>query len=173
LNPDRPLYLDGEFDISIDSKGRFSVPIDLRSKIFAEEHGEHLTVVIGRNDKPWFYPDRYYRKLFGQGTPVPVPREEDLKFDHLYLSASHTIQVDRQGRAVLPEKILRRSKIGGEVTLIGARDHMEMWPCDQWEQYYSELAEKRVELSMKAQQVVGQREQQPAIQAAPQQPATV
>jgi len=71
-----------------------------------------------------------------QFTPQAAPPEELLKFDRFNVSMTFTISVDKQGRVVLPDKIVRRTGVSGEVTLAGVRDHMEIWPRAEWEQYY-------------------------------------
>ena len=136
VEPIEPLFLDGEYDIFVDDKNRLSVPIELRRAIDPREYGEGLTVLVGKNKKPWLYPDKYYRKLLSQFTPQAAPPEELLKFDRFNVSMTFTISVDKQGRVVLPDKIVRRTGVSGEVTLAGVRDHMEIWPRAEWEQYY-------------------------------------
>jgi DNA-binding transcriptional regulator/RsmH inhibitor MraZ len=71
-------------------------------------------------------------------TPQAAPPKELLKFDHFNVSMTFTVAVDKQGRLVLPEKIIRRTGVRGEVTVAGARDHIEIWPRAEWEAYSEE-----------------------------------
>jgi MraZ protein len=151
------LFLGGEYDSVIDKKNRFSVPADLRHAI-DKEFGEKLIVLIGVNKKPWLYPDEYYKSLLSNFTPEAVPPEELLQFDHLNISMTFTIDMDEQGRVTLPEKIIRRTGVTGEITLAGARDHMELWPRAEWEAYYESLKASPADVGFKAKLVSAERE---------------
>jgi DNA-binding transcriptional regulator/RsmH inhibitor MraZ len=55
---------------------------------------------------------------------------------------------DRQWRLRVPLELTQWSSLGGEVMLVGVRDHIELWPAEKWQQYvarceprYDQLAE--------------------------------
>ena len=48
------------------------------------------------------------------------------------------VDPDKQGRLTLPEKLLRRTRIEREITLIGVRDHLELWNRSEWEARFLE-----------------------------------
>jgi MraZ protein len=150
VEPVEPLFLCGEFDQTVDEKNRLSVPAELRRMIDPQEYGENLIVLVGANRKPWLYPDKYYRKLLSKFTPQAVPPEELLKFDHFNVSMTFPVSVDKQGRLVLPEKIVRRTGVKGDVTVAGARDHIEIWPRSEWEDYYDSMKANPAEVALRA-----------------------
>jgi MraZ protein len=159
VDPVEPLFLGGEYDVIVDEKNRFSVPAELRRAIDQEAYGENLRVIIGANKKPWLYPEKYYQKLLSKFTPRAVPPEELLRFDHFNVSMTFTITMDKQGRVVLPDKIVKRTGVTGEVTLAGARDHMELWPRDAWESYYDSMKENPGDVALKARLAIGDGDQ--------------
>jgi MraZ protein len=48
------------------------------------------------------------------------------------------VELDRQGRLLLPEKIKKRANLGSSLTLVGVRDHIEIWNSEDWEQYLTD-----------------------------------
>ena len=47
------------------------------------------------------------------------------------------VKADQQGRVVIPEKSMQRAGLRAQesVTLVGERDHIEIWPTPEWEEY--------------------------------------
>jgi MraZ protein len=159
VEPVEPLFLGGEYDITVDDKNRFSMPSELRRMIDPEAYGDGLIALVGVNKKPWLYPDKYYRKLLSRLTPRAVPPEDLLKFDHFNVSMTFPVPMDKQGRVVLPDKIVRRTGVKGEVTLAGARDHVELWPRAAWEEYYESLQKSPSEVALKARMAIAEGDQ--------------
>jgi MraZ protein len=150
VEPVEPLFLAGEFDQTVDDKHRVSVPAELRRMIDPKEYGENLVVLVGANKKPWLYPDKYYKRLLSKFTPRAVPPEDVLRFDHFNISMTFPVAVDKQGRMVLPEKIVRRTGVKGEVTIAGARDHIEIWPRVEWEAHCVSMLANPADVALKA-----------------------
>ena len=57
----------GEHELTIDDKNRLLVPAEIRKSLSPERDGEAFFLVIGRNRKPWLYPERYYEHLVSLG----------------------------------------------------------------------------------------------------------
>jgi MraZ protein len=140
----------GEYELTVDDKNRLLIPSEVRRSIDQAEFGEAFFLVVGINKLPWIYPERYYERL---ATQVPVditPAQDLLDFDQLYFARASRLDPDKQGRVVLPDKILKRVGIQKEVTLIGARDHLELWNRADWEARREELERRGQEIAMAA-----------------------
>jgi MraZ protein len=68
----------------------------------------------------------------------------------LHFALASRVEPDGQGRLLLPQKILRRAGIQKEVTLIGVRDHLEVWNRADWEARIEELEQKAAEIAIAA-----------------------
>jgi MraZ protein len=62
------------------------------------------------------------------------------------------LEWDKQGRVLMPEKTLRRTNVGKDVTLIGVRDHLELWNRGDWEPHFEQLLARGAEVALKAKQ---------------------
>ena len=139
----------GEYELTIDDKNRLLVPADIRKSI-PPEFGEALFVVIGSNRVPWMYPERYYEELVMQAPADILPGEDLLAFDQLHFAMASKLPWDKQGRVLVPDKILKRASIGKDVTVIGARDHLELWNRTDWEIRREELFNRSQEIAARA-----------------------
>ena len=148
----RHLLLIGEYELTIDDKNRLLVPSEIRKSMNSERDGDAFFLVLGLNRKPWLYPERYYEQMVFQAQPEITPGEEQLAFDHVNFALASRLEWDTQGRLLIPEKTLRRTELKREVTLIGARDHLEIWNRGDWEIWREELVKRSPEIAIKAKQ---------------------
>jgi MraZ protein len=126
--------LTGEYELTVDSKNRLSIPSKVRDQLSGEEVG-NFYLVLGVNRVLSLYPEKYYQRIALAVAPRKVAPDESLAFDRVNFALAGRVELDRQGRVLLNEKAMRRSKLGTEVTMIGAGDHLEIWNRAQWEEY--------------------------------------
>ena len=157
----RHFVLVGEYELTLDEKKRLLVPAEVRRAIPAE-YGEAFFLVMGINRVPWFWPARYYEEVV-MNTPSDMsPGEDLLAFDHYVCGMSSRVEWDKQGRIVLPEKMLRRTVLEKDVTLVGARDHLELWTRPAWEERREELEKRAHEVYLRAKAARANPAHQPA-----------
>jgi len=141
----RRLLLIGEYDLTIDEKGRLQIPSDIRKSIVPDRDGDGFFLVLGLNRRPWLYPEHVYEEMvFQQGEDI-TPGAEQLDFAHANFALAHRITLDSQGRALIPEKALRRTGVDREITLIGAGNRLEIWPRESWNQRRDEELVPRIQ----------------------------
>jgi MraZ protein len=121
----------GELDQTIDAKHRLAISSAFRDLIDPEQDGKDFFLVLGPDRHLWLYPDRYYRRLLAGLKRSPLPNRHQRKIDLLFAMA-RLLKPDAQGRVVLPEKSMRRAVVAQKVTLVGVKDHIEIWPTDEW-----------------------------------------
>ncbi|MGD0389530.1 MAG: hypothetical protein ABSC42_11300 [Tepidisphaeraceae bacterium] len=156
----RPPFFFGEHDLLIDDKNRLLIPAQIRKNIDPDSHGKSLFVILKRYENgfiPWFYPEVFYMHLVIKQDPTRLtPSTEQLEHTHRTLSMADRLEWDSQGRIVLPAKILSRAELGTVVTLIGAKEHLELWNRAKWTAYQETLISKSDEIDGWAQKSLGQ-----------------
>ena len=148
----RHLVLYGNYELTVDDKNRILVPSEVRKKLDPERDGEAFFLVTGRDGRLWLYPERHYELLVSRDPSELTPSEDTLAFDRLMLGLASRVEWDKQGRVLLPDKALKRAGIGKEVTLVGARDHLELWNRADWESEREQLEARRRDLVEKIRQ---------------------
>lgn len=123
----------GEFQHSIDSKGRLAIPARFRSKI---ERGAVLT--RGLDACLCVYPlETWEQKGVELGAAITDWAERQ-RVERRFFSLAFECELDAQGRIVLPARFRKYANLDGDATVIGARDRFEIWNPEAWERYLEE-----------------------------------
>ncbi len=146
----RPLLLYGNYELTIDDKNRMLVPSEIRKQLVADRDGEAFFLVLGIDGRPWFYPERHYEALISRDPSQLTPAEEALSYDRMNLGLASRVEPDNQGRVLIPDKTLKRAGISKDVTLVGVRDHLELWDRAEWNAEQDALDARRAEIAAKA-----------------------
>ena len=60
--------------------------------------------------------------------------------------------MDKQNRLRISERRVKEARLGKEITLVGVRDHLQVWPRDEWDVYNRMLRARGSEIAMRARQ---------------------
>ena len=143
------LVFKGSFDLTMDEKHRVLIPLAIRKKIDTERDGNAFIAIEGVDGRLCLYPENYYDALLVQGRSQAMPGEDVLAYNRWNLGTAEAIELDKQGRLLLPERTLEESKLGKEVTLVGVNDHLELWNRAEWEAERQALRQRKAEISVK------------------------
>jgi len=152
------LLLTGEYQHVVDDKGRVLVSNKLRSQIDADEHGSNFYLVLGANGVLCLYPEKHFEDLALAVAPEAAAPDEAVAFERMSFALTTKVELDAQGRLLLNERLRKRAGLKNEITLIGVRDHIELWNSENWEQYLSDhMAQYQKQMSQ-ARQIVLQKQ---------------
>lgn len=141
-------FFTGEYELTVDEKGRLLVPADIRKELDAERDGNGLIILVGQNEKHWIYPETYYREQVAPIIDDPVLDPDELNYLMLVFSTARRVVPDKQGRMVLPDDTdFDREALGRDVTLIGMRNHLQLWKREEWKQHKTTLRSQQRELA--------------------------
>jgi MraZ protein len=132
------LLLTGEYTHVVDNKGRVLVSNKLRNQIDSEQHGSNFYLVLGANGVLCLYPERYFEQVVLAANSQSVAPDEAVAFERMAFSLASKVELDNQGRLLLNEKLRKRADLKDNITLVGVRDHIELWNSESWEQYMSD-----------------------------------
>lgn len=140
----------GEYQHSIDSKGRVSIPAKFR-----EELGERFVTTKGLDKSLFVYPMEEWQRLSQKLRSLPFTRADARAFARFFFSGAIECELDKQGRVLLPQLLREHAKINKDVIIIGVSTRVEIWAKEVWEEYslqaasdYEAIAEKMVDLDL-------------------------
>lgn len=152
------LLLTGEYQHTVDEKGRVLISNKLRSQIDSEEHGSNFYLVLGANGILCLYPEKYFEQIALALAPGSTAQDEAVSFERLSFALASKVELDNQGRLLLNERLRKRANLKEQVTLVGVRDHIELWNTESWEQYLEDnMAQYQKQMSQ-ARQIVLQKQ---------------
>lgn len=149
------LLLTGEYQHVVDNKSRVLISNKLRNQIDVEEHGSNFYLVLGANGVLCLYPEKYFKRI-SRAVPTTVAApDEAVAFERMSFALASKVELDGQGRLLLNEKLRTRAGLKDNITLVGVRDHIELWNSQSWEQYVSDnMAQYQKQMSQARQMVL-------------------
>ncbi|MBB6631232.1 division/cell wall cluster transcriptional repressor MraZ [Clostridium algidicarnis] len=139
----------GEYQHAIDNKNRIIVP----SK-FREALGDKFVITKGLDGCLYIYDMDEWGLLQEKLKKLPLTSKDARAFVRFFFSGANEVQLDKQGRALIPQNLIEYSKINKEIISIGVMSRIEIWSKERWEEYnesnidYDEVAEKMSELGI-------------------------
>lgn len=119
----------GRFDHTTDEKGRVSIPARFREQLQRDGH-ESLIITnwVHQKDRCLaLYPPNQWTKLIGKvsqlGSLGPSPQTLQM----FLVGGAHEVQVDRQGRILIPPRLREYARLDREVTFSALIDHFQLW----------------------------------------------
>jgi len=152
------LLLTGEYQHVIDDKGRVLVSNRLRSQIDVDEHGSNFYLVMGANGILCLYPEKDFQRLSLAAGKPGTAADEAVAFERISFALASRVELDHQGRLLLNERLRTRAGLKSDVTLVGVRDHIELWNTPDWEQYVSDHMQQYQQQVTQARQNVMQQQ---------------
>lgn len=140
----------GEYNHSIDTKGRLSIP----SK-FREELGEQFIVTKGLDNCLFVYPLNEWKILEDKLKQLPMTNRDARAFVRFFFAGATECELDNQGRIRIPNNLREHALLQKEAVIIGVATRIEIWSNEQWQQYnddanlsYDDIATKMQELGI-------------------------
>lgn len=114
----------GTYAHSLDAKGRVIIPSGFRDKL-----GSGFTVTINSSvDALVFYPAEKWRSVYEQLMSVRDTDEMGMDYKrYLVANAQTDIDMDAQGRVLIPASLREAVGLSKEVTFVGMLDYAELW----------------------------------------------
>lgn len=124
----------GEYEHSLDAKGRVIMPLKFRESL---GNVFHITKGLDRNilvfsHEQW---ESFCEKL----SKLPMADRNARGFSRLFLSGAVECEADKQGRILIPATLRNYAGITKNVTIIGNGDKIEIWSSENWNNYLDGL----------------------------------
>jgi MraZ protein len=117
----------GEFEHTMDDKGRVSLPIRHR-----EELGDAVMIGRGTRGQVNVLPMALWQNMAERAQQASHDRG-DIDDTVRFLFSYNETDLDRQGRIVVPSALRRHANLGADVTILGNGDRIEIWNREQWQ----------------------------------------
>ncbi len=118
----------GEYSHSIDAKGRLIIPSKLR-----EQLGESFVVTKGLDGCLFIYTNEEWENIEAKFREVPLTTKDARKFSRFFFAGASQLDVDKQGRILVPSLLREFAGLKKEVVLVGVLDRVEVWDKEKWE----------------------------------------
>jgi MraZ protein len=122
----------GVFSVKIDSKFRMNVPVRYRGDHGGLGHG--VVVTIDAVDRCLLlYPLSAWEEVEKHIEALPSFNKATRRVKRLLIGHAHDLEMDRQGRILLPSSLREYAELGSQVVLVGQGKKFEIWSQERWE----------------------------------------
>ena len=139
----------GEYQHSLDSKNRIIVPSKLR-----DELGTKFVITKGLDGCLYAYPLDEWKKLEDKMKTLPLTNKDARAFVRFFFSGACEVEIDKQGRGLIPQNLKEYAAIEKEIVSIGVLQRVEIWRKERWNEYnesdidFDSIAEKMSDLGI-------------------------
>ncbi len=126
----------GEFEHRLDERGRLALPSAYRGLF---EYGGYL--LPGPDGQIELYTPEGYDEMKRQRTANSSLHQSSRQLRRGFFGRIHRVELDRQGRILIPAHLRSLRQLEGTVSIVGMGDYLEIWQAEAWETEQSEIDE--------------------------------
>jgi MraZ protein len=117
----------GEFRHTIDGKGRIAVPARFRAELATGAH-----VSRWMDNCLAIFPNQAWERLADRVGEQRYADAGARAFSRFLFSGAFDVELDGQGRVVLPAPLRDFAGLNAEAVVVGSLDHIELWEPGRW-----------------------------------------
>ncbi|MGC9599262.1 MAG: division/cell wall cluster transcriptional repressor MraZ [Minisyncoccia bacterium] len=140
----------GEYQHNLDIKGRVAIPAKFRDKLSAG-----AIITRGIDNCLFVFANAEWEVLAKKLIALPLAQANSRAFVRLMLAGASDVEIDNQGRILIPDYLRRYAALKKEVVIAGLYNRIEIWDEAAWQSYKTktesaseEIAEKLGELGI-------------------------
>lgn len=118
----------GTYQHTIDPKGRLIIPSKYREML-----GDTFVVTKGLDGCLFVYGNEDWEAFETKLKQLPLNDKNARKFARYFLAGANDVELDKQGRILLPVNLREAAGIDKEVVLAGVGNRIEIWSKEAWE----------------------------------------
>lgn len=115
----------GIYQHTLDAKGRLFIPAKLR-----EELGDVFYVTISMDPCLALYSREAWQTVSDRVSAMSFVDQRKMRAIYAYAAK---VELDAQGRILLPQNLREHAKLMKNVTVVGVNNHAELWSSDVWD----------------------------------------
>lgn len=123
----------GEYAHSLDDKGRVSIPAKFRTLL-----SQGVVLTRGLDHCLWLYSQAEWKVLADKIAHLPLSQKKSRAFSRLMLAGAWDVELDSQGRVIIPEYLRQYAGIEKKAIIAGLYNRVEIWNETSWLKYKQE-----------------------------------
>lgn len=120
----------GEYSHNLDEKGRLAIPKKFRAVL-----AKGAVVTRGLDTCLFLYTKEEWKKLAVKLADLPFSQANTRAFARLMLAGAMDVELDKQGRVILPEYLRSFAGLKKQIIVAGLYNRLELWDQKNWSDY--------------------------------------
>src|SRR6185295_10942051 len=124
----------GEYEVTLDAKGRFLLPASLKKQT-GEEAG---SFVINRGFEKCLslYPMKSWKPIFSEISDLNDFDPKVRQFRRYFLNGAIQVELDSANRLLLPKNLMEYAGLEKDIVLVSAVNKIEIWDKNKYKQFF-------------------------------------
>jgi MraZ protein len=129
----------GEYEATLDSKGRFLLPAGIKKQL---PEGEEPVFVINRGFEKCLtmYPMQSWKPLYENLSTLNDFDPKVREFRRYFLNGAMQLELDSAGRILLPKSLMEHAGLEKDIVLVSAMNKMEIWDKQKYQQLFDNFS---------------------------------
>ncbi|MDR1899438.1 MAG: division/cell wall cluster transcriptional repressor MraZ [Treponema sp.] len=123
--------LTGEYENTLDVKGRLFLPAKLRQKLSEN----NLVLTKGYNHCVWALPPEQWESLSGKFLDASLTFEKADFLHHQFIASMQEIEIENTGRIAIPFSLRKYAGLMRDCVILGTGKKMEIWDAGEYNVY--------------------------------------
>ena len=129
----------GEFEATVDAKGRFLLPAGFKRQL-QEEETNRFVINRGFEKCLALYPMRTWEPLFEKITGLNEFDPKQREFRRAFLNGATFVEPDTAGRILLPPNLKAYAGLQKDIVLMATGDKLEIWDSNKYKEIFDSLS---------------------------------
>ena len=121
----------GEYQTKFTGKGRVILPHKFRQEL----KGKEVILSRGFENCIWGFDIKDFEIEARKQLEISATEERARYMRRYLFSSSESVELDAQGRIIIPSALLDFASVAEAVVIIGAGDHFEIWDAKLWKKH--------------------------------------
>jgi MraZ protein len=125
----------GEYEATLDAKGRFLLPAGFKRQI---PESEITRFVVNRGFEKCLslYPMQSWKPLYDQISTLNDFDPKVREFRRYFLNGAIEVEPDTAGRILLPQNLKEYAGLGKDIVLVAAVNKLEIWDKEKYQKFF-------------------------------------
>jgi len=124
----------GQYEHSIDEKGRMTIPVRYRDQI---QDGAYIT--LGFDNNLIVMTSETFEHMYENLNNLSMTNIDARHLKRLVFSKAYRLEIDKSGRILIPQHLRDGAKLDTAAILVGVGDRFEIWTPSLWEEQDQEI----------------------------------
>lgn len=129
----------GEFEATLDAKGRFLLPAGFKKQL-PEEETSRFVINRGFEKCLALYPMRTWEPLFAKINGLNEFDPKQREFRRAFLNGATYVEPDTAGRILLPPSLKVYAELQKDIVLMATGDKLEIWDSNKYKQFFDSIS---------------------------------
>jgi MraZ protein len=117
--------------LNLDTKGRMAIPTRHRERL-RECCASQLVITVDTDRCLLLYPAPEWAEIEAKLEALPSFNKAARTLQRLYIGHAHEVEMDGQGRILLPPELRKFANLDKRVALVGQGKKFELWDEETW-----------------------------------------